>query len=251
MKYYFFPYIIFIITISRYCIVDLQLFTQEEFNYNLKNANYGHLKNDKPGEIQREHLDNNLRQSAAQLITLAHSLPFLIYEWTVDCEDEGLQKRIDCFTTVLKILNISMAYEIKEESIGYLKHLIQVFFIQFKDIYPDYLIPKFHFLVHLPTYIRRFGPPRQQWCMRFEGLHAYFKGLVPVVKNVNNIAFTLSYRHQARLCSRLANYPGMPSKKFLYKGDQVKWGELVELENTAHKVLLRTLGSQKKNLRFS
>ena len=90
--------------------------------------------NDKPGEIQRDHLDNNLRQSAAQLITLAHSLPFLIHEWIDDCEDEGLNERIECYMTLLKIFNISMAFELKEESIDHLEHLIHMFFIQFQHI---------------------------------------------------------------------------------------------------------------------
>lgn len=68
-------------------------------------------------------------------------------------------------------------------------------------------------------------------CYRFEAQHAYFKSLVPVVRNFKNIPLTLAYRNQALHCSRLATFPGVPSKKYLYEGDKVSPGTTVLLRN--------------------
>lgn len=138
-------------------------------------------------------------------------------------------------------MNISLAYEIREEDINNLEHLIQIFCLQFQDLYPNELVPKFHFLIHLVLYLRMFGPLRQQSCFRFERQYAYFKGLVPVVRNFKNTAMTMCYRHQARLCTRLNSFQGMPSKKKLYQGDKVTSGVTVLLKNTSHLPLFQML----------
>lgn len=109
--------------------------------------------------------------------------------------------------------------------------MIELYIPRFKRLYPNSIVPKFHFLIHIPRCIRLFGPARQQWCFRFEAAHAYFKSLVPVVRNFKNMAYTLAYRHQARLCSTLATYPGAPAKKFLYQGHTIYPGETVLLPN--------------------
>ena len=41
----------------------------------------------------------------------------------------------------------------------------QTLFIQ---LYPHLWKPKNHFAQHIPADIKRFGPPRTYWCMRFE-----------------------------------------------------------------------------------
>jgi len=213
------------ITIRRllkYCIFELQLFTIEQFNKRITNFDFGHFKKDKPALILRDHLVDGgfLRQSAAQIFTLAHMLPLLIADW-IQCENSHLIEHINCYITLLQIMNICLAYEIHEESIELLTRMIEVYITRFINLYPDSIVPKFHFLIHVPRYIKLFGPPRQQWCFRFEACHAYFKSLVPVVRNFKNMALTMSYRHQSRLFSKLASYPGTSSKKFLYEGDYV------------------------------
>lgn len=225
----------------RYCIFHLNLFTLDNLNNSIVNFDFKHFENDKPALVQREHLadDGVLRQSAGQMITLAHTLPFLIGEWIIPYDSEDLNKHIHCFVTLLQIINVCSAYEITDESVNYLARMIEIFICSFNDLFPETIVPKFHFLIHLPRYIRLFGPARQFSCFRFEATHAYFKGLVPVVKNFKNLALTLSYRHQVRLCSRLSSRPGMPSKKFLYEGDNVTPGQTVLLRNLSYARIFR------------
>lgn len=215
----------------KYCIFELQLFTLEQFNKRIIHFDYGHFKKDKPALILRDHLvDGSLRQSAAQIFTLAHMLPLLIANW-IQCENPHLIEHINCYIMLLQIMNVCLAYEIHEESIELLSRMIEVYITRFINLYPDSIVPKFHFLIHVPRYIKLFGPPRQQWCFRFEACHAYFKSLVPIVRNFKNMALTMSYRHQSRLCSMLASYPGTDSKKFLYEGDYIALGVSVLLCN--------------------
>lgn len=136
-----------------------------------------------------------------------------------------------CHSLLLQILNICLAYEVRPESIDLLARMIELYIPRFQCLYPDCIVPKFHFLIHIPRCIQKFGPARQQWCFRFEAAHAYFKLLVPVVRNFKNMAYTLAYRHQARLCSILATYPGAPAKKFLYQGDKISSGVTLLLNN--------------------
>ena len=96
-------------------------------------------------------------------------------------------------------------------------------------------------MVHVPKYIRLFGPARQQWCFRFEATHAYFKSLLPIVKNFKNIASTFCHRYQARMCSKLSSGAGMPSLKFLYHGDYISPGPIVLLQNLPSAHLFRGL----------
>lgn len=118
---------------------------------------------------------------------------------------KDLRKRLDCFIKLLQILQVCCAYEIKEEKVNYLEYMIKVYLRTFHKLYPEDGVTKFHFMIHFPDQIRRFGPLRQQWSFRFEALHAYFKGLVSVVRNFKCMPLTLSDRHQARLCAQLAN----------------------------------------------
>ncbi|XP_066602470.1 uncharacterized protein [Prorops nasuta] len=215
-----------------YCIKSRKLFTIRDLNEKLSAFDFKHLKKDKPALIEPYHLEpsSTLRQSAAQLLALAHTVPFLIGEWIIPFKDTDLEEHISCYTRILQITNLCLAFEVHIILIDILTLMIESFISTFRDLYPNSLVPKFHYLVHIPRYIRLFGPSRQQSCFRFEGNHAYFKYLMPVVRNFKNVALTVAYRHQARLCSKLNSCPGMPNKKFLYQGDTVMPGKSVSLD---------------------
>ncbi|XP_043470881.1 uncharacterized protein LOC122504062 [Leptopilina heterotoma] len=187
-----------------YFIIEKELLSVEQLNKKMENFKFGHFKNNKPGVILRDHLrrDMKLKQSASQTLALAHSLPFLLNEWII------------------------------EDNIEHLEHIL------LHRLFPEWLVPKFHFITHLPQYIRMFGPARQQWCFGFEREHGYFKQLVPVVRSFKNMSLTLCYRHQARLCFQLATFRGRESKKFLYQGDEITIGQRVLLRNLPHMELL-------------
>ena len=57
------------------------------------------------------------------------------------------------------------------------------------------ILPKRHYLVHLPTQIMMFGPLIHSWCMKFEGKHLYFKTLARAIENFKNLPLLLAQRH--------------------------------------------------------
>lgn len=93
---------------------------------------------------------------------------------------------------------------ITAEATLYLKHLIAEYHTAFMQLYPDRnLKPNHHFLLHYPRAIRKIGPLKQFWTMRFEARHNFFKQLSHVVCNFKSIFKTMAFRNQMMLCYRL------------------------------------------------
>ena len=222
----------------RYCIFEAEIFTIEEFNERMSYFDFGHFKLNKPADLTVEQINEGgtLRHSASQIFSLAHALPFLIIDFTDD--DEEMRKRVLCYTSLLQILNICFAYEIHENVTDTLSFMIQNFIFQFNELYPNCIVPKFHFLIHIARYILLFGPPRQFSCFRFKGAHCLYKSLVPVVRNFKDMPYTMAYRHQSRLCSRLASAYDVRDKKFLYLGDDISFRQIISIRNLLNAQLL-------------
>lgn len=222
-------------------LIDLNLFTVDDLNDRISNFDFNYFGVNKPALIAAEHIqkDKSLKQSASQMFGLAHCLPFLVAEWTHQDKREEVTERIKCHIRLLQILNVCLSFEIHLETVDLLTRMIEIFVTQFDKLYPNTIVPKFHFLIHVPSCIKLFGPARQQWCFRFEAAHNYYKSLVHVVRNFKNMPYTLSYRHQARLCSRLASASEDKSKKFLYQGHEISAGTTVLLQNLANACLLQ------------
>lgn len=70
-----------------------------------------------------------------------------------------------------------MDYFLRLLQVSYTEHDLQVLEMKIKEAHKKFLevpefadlwLPKHHFTLHFPDDIRRFGPPRFYWCMRFE-----------------------------------------------------------------------------------
>jgi hypothetical protein len=83
-----------------------------------------------------------------------------------------------------------------KEKIILLRENINNYLIDFKGLYEKKLTPKQHFLIHYPTAIERWGPPRLYSTMRFESKHSYFKRVINAIHNAINISHSLALRHQ-------------------------------------------------------
>ena len=134
-----------------------------------------------------------------------------------------------CFGTLLKILAICMCRKIDHRMIPILTELIKDHHEQFLVLYPGRMVPKYHFLVHFPDIIFRFGPPRSYWCMRFEAKNRFFKDVIH--GNFKNIPYTLAFEHQLWLCHQL--YSAKKKETFLYIGDEVKGDITVNFRTSA------------------
>ncbi|XP_034248978.1 uncharacterized protein LOC117649902 [Thrips palmi] len=108
-------------------------------NRKLQHFDYGHLHRDKPSDIHSDHLDNSLRQSAAQMLCLAYVLPFVLGD--LKCDDNNLQieakERLLCHTKLLQITTMCYAFVIPRAQLHLLAFAIESFMSNFKALYPE------------------------------------------------------------------------------------------------------------------
>lgn len=55
-----------------------------------------------------------------------------------------------CYVQLLRILTISTATEVTDDTVATLSLLIRDYLTTFNSLYPDSITPKFHYLLHLP-----------------------------------------------------------------------------------------------------
>ena len=84
---------------------------------------------------------------------LATHLPLLIGD-LIPLEDA----RWILFLKLLEITSLCFAPALSKDQVAYLQILIDDHHHEFKQLYPDCnIIPKMHFMVHMPTYIIRYS----------------------------------------------------------------------------------------------
>lgn len=72
-----------------------------------------------------------------------------------------------------KIVMICFSFEINDMGLAILEKTIAKFIQMWSSEYKSF--PKLHYLVHLPTSIKKFGPAIHFSCFRFEARHQIFK----------------------------------------------------------------------------
>ena len=119
-----------------------------------------------------------------------------------------------CWLTHLNYLSICLQHQISEAEVTELDQLIRSHHSQLRSIpaYDGIWKPKNHFACHFALNIRRFGPPRHYWCMRFEALNQVFK----------KIAVGGSYRDT---CGRCARFYTIRAARLRKSGAYDHWGE--------------------------
>ena len=100
------------------------------------------------------------------------------------------------FLDLLKIMDILLAPIIIQDELAYAQVLIEHHLQNIKEVYPGIsIIPKMHYLVHMPRIAMKFVPLARLWIMHYEAKHKYFKSPVGSVKNFVNLPYTLACRH--------------------------------------------------------
>ena len=138
---------------------DNRIFPLHELNQEIDNFDYGYSElKDKPAPIKEADLEfkssSNQGQSASQMWFLAHMLP-LFLGGKVNCNEPHW----NTFISLLEIMGICLAHKVTFSSIINLKRLIKEHLTLYKSVYTDArILPKQHYLVHLPTQIMMFGP---------------------------------------------------------------------------------------------
>lgn len=86
---------------------------------------------------------------ASHMWLLGRLLPVILGKYVRD--DDAHWK---CYVQLLRILTISTATEVTENTVATLSLLIQDYLATFNSLYPDSITPKLHYLLHLPRQIQ-------------------------------------------------------------------------------------------------
>ena len=80
--------------------------------------------------------------------------------------------------------------------LSHLNSLIEKLYSLFASSAPDYIKPKFRYLLHYPRLILQLGPLQKLWCMSFESFHQKLKKVAKQCLNFKNVALTVASRVQ-------------------------------------------------------
>ena len=200
------------------CIYVDSYFSLKWLNTAIGGFRYSYLdKKAKPETIDKKHIDGTgtLKQTAAAMITLFRTLPIIIGR-KIPNENPYWKNTL----RLMQIVLFSTSSYCSKDTILYLRLLIAEYLYTFRSLYPKTsVIPKMHYMVHLPTQMAMYGPLRNHWCMRFEGKNGYFAN--KKYKNFKNLPLTLAKRHQLYMAYMQTGHEGGRSNTFLYAGDKV------------------------------
>lgn len=187
-------------------------FKLEQLNSRIANFDFGEYENiNKPQYISNDHLKSHkLRYSSSETLWLAKFLGVMIGEFIP--EKDG---KWEIFILLRQILEIVLQDHINLETIDYLEYLISRHHKTFQENFQLPLRPKHHFLCHYPYVMKKMGPLKQFWCMRFEGKHKILKNIARSTTSRRNICKTISQRLS------------LASVKFAEITDKVEFGKNV------------------------
>lgn len=173
--------------------VEQKFFSVDLLNDRIDRYDFVH---DRPSSLQSQPL--RIRQSASQMMALCLNFPLIIG----DKVPEG-DKNWASFLLLLQICRIAVSTTCTYETIAYLRLLIEEKLTDFKQLYPDFrLIPKFHYMIHYPSQIEKFGPLIHSWTMRQESKLSFVKRSSKR-SNFKNVAQTVAKKHQLWQCFKL------------------------------------------------
>jgi hypothetical protein len=216
-----------------------KLFTLQWFNSAISGFSYSYLHvGSKPAPFSKSNLDLEgkclPKQTAAAVLTLVHTLPFVLGPKVSDDDDNWLN-----FCRLIQIVILSTSTFCTTETAFNLRILIAEYLTNYQSLYPAAtFIPKMHYLIHFPAQMLAFGPLRHHWCMRFEGKNGYFAN--KKYKNFKNLPLSLAKRHQLHMAYEQSGHEGGRSKHYLCEPDSVGAGQVVDLFET-HPSLIDTL----------
>lgn len=126
------------------------------------------------------------------MLILLKILPFILND--IDSE------YVKFILKLIQIVQIILAPVISLGTVLRLRYMIEQHLHQFKELFSESsIIPKQHYMLHLPSQIISFGPLVKIMCMRFEAKHSYFKQWASKL-NFKNVCKLLVNHNQILEC---------------------------------------------------
>uniref|UniRef100_A0A8D9BFN8 C2H2-type domain-containing protein n=1 Tax=Cacopsylla melanoneura TaxID=428564 RepID=A0A8D9BFN8_9HEMI len=172
--------------------VDLDFLTTR-----IKQFDYGPDGSSSPANaIVLEGSNIKIKTSASEMAKLVRYFTLIIGEY-VSKSDEIWS----LYLTLRELLDKLMTHRYYKDTIAYLASLVQDLIRKFSKLSHESIKPKFHFLTHYPSIIKKFGPLTQIWTMRFEAKHRVGKSVAKSIASRVNICKSVTLRNQLILNS--------------------------------------------------
>lgn len=134
------------------------------------------------------------------MLAFIHHLPLIIGDLV-----PNNNKYWSLLVYLIKIIDLVMTNEIKESQLNILQELISAHNSLYIELFESTLKPKFHFLEHYPSAIRKCGPLKNLWCMRMEAFHKPNKMTAKATNSRVNIPYTVAIKACLKFSYSLAN----------------------------------------------
>jgi hypothetical protein len=142
-----------------------------------------------------------MKLTAEQARIYLKNLPFILVKYVPAVDDLYYQLLLQ----IILIVQICFSPVASVTRVDELREAVELHLTNFKELFPTInIIPKMHYLIHIPDQILHLGPLVRHSCMRFEARHAYFKDIAPL-QNFKNICLSLAERYQLDDCANLCN----------------------------------------------
>jgi len=176
-------------------INDLRMFSLTVLNDRMFGFDYGPDNSSKPVAISADHLNSgNIRLSASESWVFCRYFGLLVGDFVPIDEPSW-----DLYIMLRKVMDLLVSPSIDKERLALLRTLIAEFNELYLKFSKEPLKPKFHFLLHYPTVMEKFGPVIHFWSMRYEAKHRVSKLYARASFNRRNICKSLAIKHQLQL----------------------------------------------------
>ena len=222
----------------QYLIYDKKYFTLSFLNVAMTETALGVPANCRPNQMDADRLhsaENKLNLTANQMMWYSHLLPFAVSHKIPEDDEKWIN-----FIRLLQIQQLCTSPVATAATVYSLKLLIARHNKIFQAIYPkSSFTPKMHYLVHMPSQIKNFGPLRNHWCMRMEAKNSFFKR--KKLKNTKNVPLTVAREHQLWMCYSQHDSTGSVNQLYLRSPLSHNTGHSVALHDYAYgRLLLET-----------
>lgn len=175
-----------------------------DLNDRIQAFDYGlHNRANLPSVINLNKKSNTIGQRAAQTLCLIIHLPIILRDIITKLDQNFNKWKI--VLLVIKMLKIVLSPKITSNMLDELQSSVKEHHELLIKEFSVSLTPKDHIILHYVMIIKKMGPPRTYWTMRYESKHGYLKDLANKLKNFKDIAYTLAIRHQKHMMSLWEN----------------------------------------------
>ena len=212
----------------RYLIYEKRYFAVSYLNVSMTEIALMLPANCRPNKLDVNRLRNaedKLNLTAHHMLWYSHLLPFAVSHMVPENDEKWVN-----FIRLLMIQQLCTSPIATAATVCSLELLIARHNNFYQDIYTNLsFTPKMHYLVHLPSQIRNFGPLRNHWCMRFEAKNSLFKR--KKIRNAKNVPLSVAKEHQLWMCYNQHDSAGNVNQVYLQSPVSHGAGQFISLED--------------------